>query len=49
MGGLVTVVVGSPIRTAHVEWTSGPHRLAADLCPAVGLDAAQMNALRCGA
>lgn len=49
VGGLVTVVVGSPIRTAHVEWTSGPHRLAADLCPTVGLDAAQMNALRCGA
>ena len=49
LGGLVTVAVGEDVRTAHVEWTSGPQRLAADLCPTEGLDAAAMAALRCGA
>lgn len=49
LGGLVTVAVGEPIRTAHVEWTSGPRRMTADLCPAEGLTAEQMNVLRCGA
>lgn len=48
-GGLVTIVVGDPVRTAHVDWSSGPDRLSADLCPAQGLDATQMAALRCGA
>lgn len=49
VGGLVTVAVGEAVRTAHVEWSSGPRRLAVDLCPTQGLDAAQMAALRCGA
>lgn len=49
VGGLVTILFGDEVRTAHVEWSSGPRRLAADLCPAVGLDAAQMATLRCGA
>lgn len=49
VGGLVTVGFGEAVRTAHVEWTAGPRRLAADLCPAQGLDAAAMAALRCGA
>lgn len=49
VGGLVTVSFGAPIRTAHVEWSAGPHRVVADLCPAAGLTAEQMNALRCGA
>ncbi len=48
-GGLMTIMVGDPVRTAHVEWSSGPSRLVADLCPAQGLDAVQMAALRCGA
>lgn len=49
LGGLVTVTFGDPVRTTHVEWTSGPRRLSADLCPVEGLDAEQMNVLRCGA
>ncbi|WP_314037838.1 hypothetical protein [Dietzia sp. CH92] len=49
LGGLVTVAVGQPVRTAHVEWSSGPRRLAAELCPVAGLGARQMEALRCGA
>lgn len=49
IGGLVTVGFGREIRTAHVEWSSGPRRLSADLCPAEGLDAAAMAVLRCGA
>ena len=49
IGGLVTVSFGAPVRTAHVEWTSGAQRHAVDLCPAEGLDAAAMEALRCGA
>lgn len=49
VGGLVTLAFGDAVRTAHVEWSSGPRRLTADLCPAGGLDAAQMAALRCGA
>lgn len=49
VGGLVTVAVGDPVRTAHVEWSSGPRRLTLDLCPTEGLDAAAMAALRCGA
>lgn len=49
VGGLVTVLVGDPVRTAHVEWSSGPRRLTLDLCPTVGLDATAMTALRCGA
>lgn len=48
-GGLVTIGVGQEVRTAHVEWSSGPRRLSVDLCPAEGLDAAAMEALRCGA
>lgn len=48
-GGLVTIGFGDAERTAHVEWSSGPRRFAADLCPAEGLDAARMAALRCGA
>lgn len=49
VGGLVTITFGDAVRTAHVEWTSGAHRLSADLCPTEGLDAQQMAALRCGA
>ncbi len=49
IGGLVTIAFGAPVRTAHVEWTSGPRRLSADLCPAEGLDAVAMAILRCGA
>ena len=49
IGGLVTILFGEEITTAHVEWTSGPDRHAVDLCPAVGLDVASMNALHCGA
>ena len=49
VGGLVTMTFGAPVRTAHVEWTAGPTRHAEDLCPAEGLDADQMAALRCGA
>lgn len=49
VGGLVTIMIGGGVRTAHVEWSAGPRRLAADLCPAEGLDAAQMATLRCGA
>lgn len=49
VGGLVTVTFGTGIRTAHLEWTSGPDRHAVDLCPAEGLDAAAMEALHCGA
>lgn len=49
VGGLVTIAFGDAVRTAHVEWSSGPRRLAADLCPTEGLDAAQMAVLRCGA
>lgn len=48
-GGLVTVSFGQAARTAHVEWSSGPRRLAADLCAAEGLDARAMEVLRCGA
>lgn len=49
IGGLVPVSFGARDRTAHVEWTSGGDRYAVDLCPAEGLDAAAMEALRCGA
>lgn len=49
IGGLVTVSFGERVRTAHVEWTCGAQRHAVDLCPAEGLDAAAMEALRCGA
>lgn len=49
IGGLVTVTFGQAARTAHVEWSSGPRRLAADLCPTEGLDARAMEELRCGA
>lgn len=49
IGGLVTVAVGREVRTAHVEWSSGPRRLSADLCPTEGLDAQAMSMLRCGA
>lgn len=49
VGGLVTIAFGDTVRTAHVEWSSGPRRLVADLCPTEGLDAAQMAVLRCGA
>ena len=49
IGGLVTIAVGDEVRTAHVEWSSGPRRLAADLCPTEGLDAEMMAVLRCGA
>ena len=49
VGGLVTISFGDPVRTAHVEWTAGADRLQADLCPSVGLDAAAMEILRCGA
>ena len=49
IGGLVTIAFGAPVRTAHVEWTSGPRRLSADLCPTEGLDAVAMAILRCGA
>lgn len=49
IGGLVTIAFGAPVRTAHVEWTSGPRRLTADLCPTEGLDAVAMAILRCGA
>lgn len=49
VGGLVTISFGDPVRTAHVEWTAGTDRLQADLCPSVGLDAAAMEILRCGA
>ncbi|MDV8000795.1 hypothetical protein [Rhodococcus sp. IEGM 1408] len=49
VGGLVTIMFGDEVRNAHVEWSSGPRRLAADLCPATGLDAARMATLRCGA
>ncbi len=49
VGGLVTVTFGTGIRTAHLEWTSGADRHSVDLCPAEGLDAAAMEALRCGA
>lgn len=49
VGGLVTIAFGDAVRTAHVEWSSGPRRMTADLCPATGLDAAAMEALRCGA
>lgn len=49
IGGLVTILFGEKITTAHVEWSSGPDRHAVDLCPAVGLDEDTMNALRCGA
>ncbi len=49
IGGLVTILFGEEITTAHVEWTSGPDRHAVDLCPAVGLDVDSMNALHCGA
>lgn len=48
-GGLVTISFGDDVRTAHVEWTSGPDRHSADLCPTEGLDAGAMEALRCGA
>lgn len=49
IGGLVTIAFGAPVRTAHVEWTSGPRRLSADLCPTEDLDAVAMAILRCGA
>lgn len=60
VGGLVTIAFGDVptvgdgggvdgLRTAHVEWTSGPERMTADLCPDAGLNAEQMNLLRCGA
>lgn len=49
IGGLVTIAVGDEVRTAHVEWSSGPRRLAVDLCPTEGLDAEMMAVLRCGA
>lgn len=49
IGGLVTIAVGDEVRTAHVEWSSGPRRLAVDLCPTEGLDAEIMAVLRCGA
>lgn len=49
IGGLVTVSFGAEVRTAHVEWTSGADRHSVDLCPVEGLDAAAMEALRCGA
>lgn len=49
IGGLVTVAFGQQIRTAHVEWSSGPRRLTVDLCPTEGLDAQAMAVLRCGA
>ncbi|MBB1042371.1 hypothetical protein G6018_09465 [Dietzia sp. DQ11-44] len=49
IGGLVTIAVGDEVRTAHVEWSSGPRRLAVDLCPTDGLDAEMMAVLRCGA
>lgn len=49
VGGLVTVAVGQEIRTAHIEWSSGPRRLSVDLCPTEGLDAQAMAMLRCGA
>lgn len=48
-GGLVTISFGDAVRTAHVEWTAGPDRHSADLCPTEGLDAGAMEALRCGA
>lgn len=49
VGGLVTILFGEDLRTAHLEWTSGPDRHAVDLCPAAGLDVATMETLRCGA
>ncbi|KAA0917109.1 hypothetical protein [Dietzia sp. ANT_WB102] len=49
IGGLVTVAIGQQIRTAHVEWSSGPRRLSVDLCPTEGLNAQDMATLRCGA
>lgn len=49
IGGLVTVGVGQEVRTAHVEWSSGPRRFSVDLCPTEGLDAGAMVRLRCGA
>ena len=49
IGGLVTIEFGTQVRSAHVEWASGAERHAVDLCPAEGLDAAAMEALRCGA
>lgn len=49
IGGLVTVSFGRAARAAHVEWSSGPRRLAADLCATEGLDARAMEELRCGA
>lgn len=49
IGGLVTIAVGDEVRTAHVEWSSGPRRLAVDLWPNEGLDAEMMAVLRCGA
>lgn len=55
VGGLVTLAfapagTGAPeARTAHVEWTAGPHRHTADLCPVAGLDAREMAELGCGA
>ncbi|MBB1053888.1 hypothetical protein G6017_06145 [Dietzia sp. B44] len=49
IGGLVTIAVGDEVRTARVEWSSGPRRLAVDLCPTEGLDAEMMAVLRCGA
>lgn len=49
IGGLVTIAVGDEVRTAHVEWSSGPRRLAVDLCPTEGLDAEMMAVLQCGA
>ena len=49
VGGLVTILFGQDVRTAHLEWTSGPNRHAVDLCPAAGLDVATMEKLRCGA
>ena len=48
-GGLVTISFGDAVRTAHVEWTAGPDRHSADLCPTEGLDSGAMEALRCGA
>lgn len=55
VGGLVTLTfepagIDDPeARTTRVEWTSGPHRHAADLCPVAGLGVREMAELGCGA
>ena len=49
VGDLVTIGFGEPVPTAHVQWSAGPRRKRAGLCPVAGLNRHDMEALGCGA